>query len=96
MRLDTTTLSFVFGSTPPADSDFYLTLRPDGNEDRSPDLPVDGETPEGLPVPVKSRLLYYVNKITNVYRLCIPPSVVPEYWPLLTERVIQGFRTATR
>lgn len=68
-------LPFVVGSTPPADSDPYLTPRPGGNEDRSLGSTVDRETPEGLPSPDKTRLLYHVNRVTNVHRLCIPPSM---------------------
>ena len=68
-------LSFVVGSPPPADSDPYLTPRPDGNKDCSPGLAMDRETPEVLPSPDKSRLLYHVNRVTNVHRLCIPLSV---------------------
>lgn len=75
---DAATLPFVIGSTPPADSDPYLTPRPDGDEDLSPGLAVDRETPEGYPAPDKSRLLYHVNRITNVHRLCIPPSMAPD------------------
>ena len=36
------------------------------------------ETLEVLPSPDKSRLLYHVNRVTNVHRLCIPPSVAPD------------------
>ena len=72
------TLSFVVDSTLPADSDSYMTLRPDGNEDRSPGSAVDREIPEVLPSSDKSRLLYHVNRVINVHRLCIPPSVTPD------------------
>ena len=75
---DSTTLPFVGGSMPPADSDPYLTPRPAGDEDFSPRFADVEETPEGLPAPDKSRLLYHVNRITNVNRLYIPPSVAPD------------------
>ena len=88
---DAATLPFVVGSTPPTDSDPYLTPRPHGDEDLSPDLPVDGETPEGLPAPDKSRLLYHVNRITNVHRLCIPPSVAPDILAVAHEEAHPGF-----
>lgn len=71
-------LHFVVGSTLPTDSDHYLTPCFDGNEDLSLRFAVDRETPKGLPAPDKSKLLYHVNKTTNVHRLCIPPSVVPD------------------
>lgn len=71
-------MPFVVGSMPPTDSDPYLFPHPHDNEDLSPNLPVDGETPEGLLAPDKFRLLYHVNKITNVHRLYIPLSVAPD------------------
>lgn len=78
LRPNAAMLPFVVGSIPPANSDPYLTPRPDGNKDRSPGSAVDRETPEVLPSPDKSRLLYHVNRVTNVHRLCIPPSVASD------------------
>lgn len=71
-------LPFVVGSMPPVDADPYLTPRLAGDEDFPPRLAVVGEISEGLPAPDKSKLLYHVNKITNVNRLCIPPSMAPD------------------
>ena len=72
------TLPFVVGSTPPTDSDPYLALRPNGNENLPPISINVEETPERLPIPDKSKLLYHINRVTNVHRLCIPPSVAPD------------------
>ena len=33
------------------------------------------EIPERFSTPDKSNLLYYINRLINVHRLCIPPSV---------------------
>ena len=66
---DAATLPFVINSTPPADSDPYLTSRPAGDEDLPPSFADVDQTPEGLPALDKSKLLYHVNRITNVYRL---------------------------
>ncbi len=71
-------LPFAIGSTPPTYSDPYLSLRPDGAEEPHPDyVPVTGIS-EGLPRPDKTKLLYLVNRLTNVLDLCIPPSVAPD------------------
>ncbi len=69
LGVDIATLLFVIGSTPPTDTDFYLTPRPDGDENLllSP-MPTE-QIPEGLPVPDKSKLLYHINRLTNVHRL---------------------------
>ena len=75
---DATTLLFVVGSTLSADSEPYLAPCLVGDEDLSPSFADVEETLEGLPAPDKSRLFYHINRITNVYRLCIPPSVAPD------------------
>ncbi len=75
---DAATLPFVVGSTPPADSDPYLTPRLAGDEDLPPTSTAVVETPERLPASDKSRLLYHINRITNVHHLCILPSVAPD------------------
>ncbi len=75
---DATTLPFVVGSTPLTDSDPYLAPRPEGEEYVQPSTLPALETPEGLPRPDKAKLLYHVNRLTNVHRLCIPPSVATD------------------
>ncbi len=75
---DAATLPFVIGSTPSTDSDPYMAPRPEGKEYLEPVALPALECPEGLPRPDKTKLLYLVNKLTNVRRLCIPPSVAPD------------------
>ena len=77
---DAVALPFVLGSAPPTDADSYIEPQLEGG-----DLPVTdvlsiqrGPAIDGLPAPDKSKLLYHVNKLTGVYRLCIPPSVAPD------------------
>ena len=75
---DAATLLFVIGSTPPTDSNPYLTPRPNGNEEPLPSSMPFGEIPEGLPAPDKSKLFYHIDRLTNVHRLCVPLSVAPD------------------
>ncbi len=74
LGVDAATLPFVIGSTSGTDSDPYLGPRPDGEDPLPVFIPI-GEVPEGLPAPDKSQLLFHINRLTNVHRLCIPPSV---------------------
>ena len=77
LEADAATLPFAVGSIPPTDYDPYLAPRLDGDEDL-PSSSLDiGKIPEGFLAPDKSRLLYHINKFTNVHRLCIPPFVAP-------------------
>ena len=75
---DAATLPFVVGSTPPTDSDPYLAPRLDGNEDLPSSSMNVGEIPGEFPIPDKSKLPYHINRLINVHRLCIPPSVTPD------------------
>lgn len=75
---DAAILLFVIGSTLTTDSDPHLIPRPDGNEKLpSSSMPIR-EIPEGFPTPDKSKLLYLVNRLTNVYRLYIPLFMAPD------------------
>lgn len=72
---DAVTLLFVINSTPPTDSNPYLSPQPDGAEEPRPDyMPVTKISKE-LPRLDKTKLFYHVNRLTNVHRLCISPSV---------------------
>lgn len=71
-------LPFVIGSTPPTDSNPYLTPYLDGDEKLPSSFIAIGEILEGFPIPGKSKLLYHINGLTNVQCLCIPPSVTPD------------------
>ena len=72
---DAATLPFVVASTSPTDTDSYLAPRRDGNENLPLSLIPTEQIPERLPVPDKSKLFYHINRLTNVHRLCILPSV---------------------
>ena len=74
---DAATLPFVIGSTPSTDSDPYMASQPEGEEYLQPNTLPALEGPECLPRPDKAKLLYHVNRLTNVHRLCIPRSVAP-------------------
>ena len=68
----------MIGSTLPTDSNPYLSPRPNGAGEPCPNfMPVTGISEE-LPRPDKTKLLYHVNRLTNVHRLCIPPSMAPD------------------
>ena len=75
LGVDAATLPFMVGSIPPTNTDPYLALRLDGNENLPLSPMPTQQIPEKLPVPDKSKLLYHINRITNVHRLCIPPFV---------------------
>ena len=91
MGADVATLLFEVGSIPPTDTDPYLALRPDGDENL-PLSPISTEQiPERLPVPDKSKLLYPINRLTNVHRLCIPPSEALEILTIAHEEGHPGF-----
>lgn len=73
------------------DSEFYLTLYLDSNED----LPLNsiniGEIPEEFPILNKSKLFYYINRLTNIHRLCIPPFVVLDILSITHRESHSGF-----
>ncbi len=75
---DVATLLFVVGSTLPTDTNPYLTPCSNGDEN----LPISAMSIEKIPERLlaldKSKLLYHINKLTNVYCLCIPPFVAPD------------------
>lgn len=91
LRVDTATLPFVVNFMPPVDTDLYLTLRLASDEDLPARLAVVGEISESLPAPDKSKLLYHVNKITNVHRLCILPSMAPDILAIAHGKSYPGF-----
>ncbi len=74
---DAAILPFVIGSTPTTDSDPYLGPWPDGKDPLPTSIP-SGVISEELPVPDKSQLLYHINRLTNVHRLYISPSVASD------------------
>ena len=52
-----------------------MAPQPKGEECLQPNTLPAFEGPKDLPRPNKTKLLYHVNRLTNVYCLCIPPSV---------------------
>lgn len=77
---DAATLPFVLGFGPPTDADPYMEPQPEGIDSSVTDAfsIQHGPAIDDLPAPDKSKLLYHVNKLTGVYRLCIPPSIAPD------------------
>lgn len=81
---DKASLPFVSGTTSGSDADSYLAPRPEEDEPPQPNnpevpqLPVIPEEDLPLPPPDKSRLLYHINRMTGVQRLCIPSAVAPD------------------
>lgn len=75
---DAATLSFIISSMLPADSDPYLTPRPVDDKNLPLSFIDVEQMPKRLPASDKSRLFYHVNRIINVHRLYIPPSVAPD------------------
>ncbi len=78
LGVDAAILPFIVDSTPPTDSDSYLALRLDADEDLPPIVMPIEEIIERLPIHDKYKLLYHINRLTNVYRLYIPPSMAPD------------------
>lgn len=85
LSANTTSFLFVLGSTPPTDADLYLTPRPEGETkllptpgvSRALEEPPLSDNTDSLSPPDKAKLLYYVNMLTGVHCLYIPPSVAP-------------------
>lgn len=91
LGVDAATLPFIVGCTPPIDSDPYLAARPDSSKNLLPlSLDVE-EILEGLPIPDKSKLFYHINRVTNIYPLCIPPSVAPDILSVAHRKGHLGF-----
>ncbi len=78
------------GSTPITDSDPYLGSQPDTKDPLPTSIP-SGVIPKELPAPDKSQLLYYRNRLTNVHRLYIPPSVAPDILAIAHSQGHPGF-----
>lgn len=91
--MDTAALPFVLGFLPLIDADPYMSPRPKGDE--SPIIntfsiqcrPAINE----LPASDKSKLLYHVNKLTNVHRLYILPSVALDILTIIHGKDHLGF-----
>lgn len=73
-------LPFILGFPPATDADPYLAPRPESGEptNLAEDFAALKDPIVDSPAPDKSKLLYHVNKLTGVHRLCVPPSVAPD------------------
>lgn len=73
-------LPFILGFPPAKDADPYLAPRPESGEptNLAEDFAALKDPIVDSPAPDKSKLLYHVNKLTGVHRLCVPPSVAPD------------------
>lgn len=71
-------MPFVIYSISPTDSNPYLSPQLDGNKELLLSSKAIHKNPKGLPKPNKSKLFYHVNRLTNVYRLCISLFVTPD------------------
>ncbi len=91
LRADEATLPFVIDSVPSTNSDPYLGPQPDSGENTLPASLSIGVVPKGLPAPDKSQLLFYINRLTNVHRLYIPPSVAPDILTIAHGKGHPGF-----
>lgn len=78
MGANAATLPFVIDSTPPTDSDPYLSPQPKGKGDPRFGYILAPKNPERLPRPDKTKLLYQVNWLIYVHHLCIYPSMTPD------------------
>lgn len=76
----------MLGLTPPTNADLYLAPYPEDEPKVLPtpeiswllEKPPQPNNMDDLPSPHKTKLLYHVNKVTSIHRLCIPPSVAPD------------------
>lgn len=76
---------------PPTNSDPYLALHSDSDEDLSPSFMDVEEIPGTLPALDKFKLLYYINRLNNVHCLCIPPSIAPDILFIAHGKSCSGF-----
>lgn len=91
LEADAATMPFVTVSTPPTNSDFYLSSQPDREEEPCPGYIPAPKNSKGLPRPDKAQLFYHVNRLTNVYCLCISPSVAPDILAISHGKGYLGF-----
>lgn len=84
-------MPFIIDSIPPTNSDSYLAPRPNGNGKPVPHSIPTGEITKGLLAPDKTKFLYLVSPLINVYRLCIPLSVAPDILAVTYGKGYPGF-----
>lgn len=89
----------MLGLTPPIDAHPYLILHPENKAkillvskvSKFLDKPFQFDNIDSLLSLDKTKLLYYVNKLTIVYCLCISPSVAPDIFTIAYRKGHLGF-----
>lgn len=86
-------LSFVLDSMPLIDTNLYIEPRSKGSNLPITDAPYIQHKPaiNNLPAPNRLKLLYYVNKLTGVYWLCISLSVALDIFAIAYRKGHLGF-----
>ena len=79
LGINAAALPFILGFPPATDADLYLALRPESGEPTNliEDFVALKNPIVDSPAPDKSKLLYHVNKLTDVNYFCVPSSVAP-------------------
>lgn len=80
LEVDKALLPFVLADAQPSDLDPYFQPRPEPPENTAPEpnSVSPSETQSGVLGPDISRLIFHLDRLTGVRRLCIPSSVAPE------------------
>lgn len=87
-------LPFVLDVPPATDADPYLAPRPEGSEpiDMTKDFAVlESRLELKAPAADKTKLLYHINKLIGIHRLCIFPSVAQVVLAIAHEEGYPGF-----
>lgn len=84
MGVNTAALLFILDFFPATDGDPYLASQPKSGmlTNLAEDFAVLKNPIVDSPAPNKSKLFYYINKLTGIYRLYIPPSVAPDIFAI--------------
>ena len=93
LALDKALLPFVLADAQPSDSDPYFQPRPEPSEDMAleSDFISSSETHSGVVGPNTSKLIFYLDRLTGVRCLCIPPFVAPELLAIAHGKEHLGF-----
>ncbi len=95
---DKAILPFIFGSTePPSSADPYFLPRPEV-QDHASDLPAsmhNSNLPASEPAQPRctkcAQLIYHLDRVTGIRRLCIPPAVAPDLLAIAHSEGQPGF-----
>lgn len=90
LEIDAATLPFVIGSKPTTDSDPYLGLQSNDKDSLFISILI-GVVSKELLAPDNSQLFYHINRLINVYCLCIFPSVAPDILAITHDEGHTGF-----